>query len=100
MRSGGRMFQVNLGVIYSAIHTIHSSLHPSTFCVSFLSIHPFICPSCQEAFTYFLPALGGREKNKIWALLSSRAAQQGKVSNTGEVTGVCAELHRAEDVQG
>lgn len=43
--------------------------------------------------------MGVRGKNEIWPPPSRRAALQVKVSNTGEVTGVGIELHRAQDVQ-
>lgn len=74
---------------------ILSSTHQSPF-VSFS--HPFIRLSLKPVGITLAPTrYRGQREKKIWALPSRRAALQGDVGDTGEVMGVCAELHKAKD---
>lgn len=88
------MFQVNLGVVYSAIHTIHPSTGHLT--ILFLFCIHSSCLSLKPKYIHLAPTSYGGQREQIWPLLSRRAALQGEVGNAGEVTGVHAELHRAE----
>lgn len=52
IRARGRMFQVELGVVYSTIHTIRPALHLSIdpiISLFLFPIHSSICPSNQKA---------------------------------------------------
>ena len=79
------------------IHPFIHPLVPSPF-VSFS--HPFIRLSLKPVGITLAPTrYRGQREKKIWALPSRRAALQAEVGNTGEVMGVCAELHKAKDCQ-
>lgn len=90
----GKGVSGGLGSVYSTIHTIHS-LH-ARILSPFLSLsHSFICLSLKPTGVTLAPTRCGVRERKIWALLSRKAALQGE----GEVTGMCAKLHKAEDGQ-